>query len=322
MSGALWAVAAGIGFGLFQSVNRRAIGTIDVYRSTFLQLLVSTTVLVLITAASQDIGIVWSAPGRAVGYFAVAGLIHFFVGWTLLNASQERIGAARTSPLLATTPLFGTLIAALTLGEVPGVSLLAGLLLMVAGVYLVGGEQASLALEAAAGGAGADPVAAESGIPAGARNALRLARGRTTLAASTFGLAAALSMATSPIFIRKGLESLPSPLVGVTISMVAAAAAYGLALVIRRPAVPSGQSLEGLAFKAVAGVLVGFATWFRWIALERTPVALVLALALLSVPTVLVVAPALSGRHLERVTARLWGGAGLVVGGALLLILW
>jgi hypothetical protein len=46
----------------------------------------------------------------------------------------------------------------------------------------------------------------------------------------------------------------------------------------------------------------------------------VLALALVSVPIVLFLSPLLVGRHLERVTRRVWLGAGLVVGGALTLI--
>ena len=46
VTGVLWAAASGIGFGLFQSLNRRASGDIeDPYVSTFLQLLVAAAVL-------------------------------------------------------------------------------------------------------------------------------------------------------------------------------------------------------------------------------------------------------------------------------------
>ena len=47
---------------------------------------------------------------------------------------------------------------------------------------------------------------------------------------------------------------------------------------------------------------------------------MVLALALVSVPIVLFLSPLLVGRQLERVTRRVWLGAGLVVAGALALI--
>jgi hypothetical protein len=46
----------------------------------------------------------------------------------------------------------------------------------------------------------------------------------------------------------------------------------------------------------------------------------VLALSLLSVPTVLFLAPLIVGRHLELVGPRVWAGSTLVVGGALALI--
>ncbi len=68
------------------------------------------------------------------------------------------------------------------------------------------------------------------------------------------------------------------------------------------------------------GLLVGVATWFRWIALDLTTVAVVLSINTISVPTVLLLAPLVMGRHHERVTARLWLGAGLVVAGSLVLI--
>jgi uncharacterized membrane protein len=68
-------------------------------------------------------------------------------------------------------------------------------------------------------------------------------------------------------------------------------------------------------------VLVGLSTWWRWIALALAPVAEVLALSLVSVPLVIVLSPLVSGKQQERVTAMLWIGAALIVGGALVLIL-
>ena len=67
-------------------------------------------------------------------------------------------------------------------------------------------------------------------------------------------------------------------------------------------------------------MLVAFATWWRWLAIDGADVAVVLALALVSVPIVLFLSPLLVGRHLERVTRQVWLGAGLVVAGALTLI--
>ncbi len=78
---------------------------------------------------------------------------------------------------------------------------------------------------------------------------------------------------------------------------MAAAAAYAVALALRgtglverdRRAAPCGSS-------CVAALLVAFATWWRWIALDDASVGVVLALGLLSVPVVLFLAPLMVGR--------------------------
>jgi drug/metabolite transporter, DME family len=293
MTGVVWAAVAGIGFGLFQSVNRAALRGMDAYASTFLQLLVSATLLVAASLAAGDPGRLAAAPAAAWWSFAAAGLLHFSVGWTLLNLSQQRLGAARTSPLLATVPLFGVAVAAVTLREVPSSLELAGVALMVAGVYAV-------ELDRIGGSRGPG-------------------RGQgVAWTASLFGLGTALCWAVSPILIRRGLRELPSPLLGVTVGMVAATLAHGLTLPLR------GRrglrfTKDALAWKLAAGVLVAVSTWTRWYAVALVPVAVVLALGLLSVPTVMAVAPALVGRRAEPITAPVLAGAALVVAGALVI---
>jgi drug/metabolite transporter (DMT)-like permease len=286
VTGSLWAVASGVGFGVFQTLNRRALSGIDdAYVSTFLQLVVAAAVLVLASVATQDLDLVSSAPAWALVAFAVAGIVHFLLGWTFLNLSQKRIGAARTAPLLTTTPLFGLLIAA-ALGEVPNAAALVAILPMVAGAYLLsgGGNESR----------GPDAV---------------------------FGLGTALMWAISAVLTVEALDGLPSPLLGVALGLVAAVPAYGAGVVVRR----SRQSLgvvarRALAIKVIAATLLALATWSRLLALDDTDVGVVLALNLVSVPVVLLLAPLVMGRHIERVTRRVWAGAALVVTGTLSLI--
>jgi drug/metabolite transporter, DME family len=290
MTGVLWAAVSGVTFGLFQSANRVALRGMDAYASTFLQLLVSAAVLAAITVATQDLDQLAAAPATAWWSFSAAGLIHFFVGWTLLNLSQKRLGAVRTGPLLATNPLFGVVIAALALHELPGVRALAGVALIVAGVYAVELDRLRRAGQKAA-----------------------------AWTASLFGLGAALCWATSPVLVRQGLRGLASPLLGVTVGLIAATLAYGMALLPRRRSVRASR--EALAWKLLAGVLISVATWARWGAVAAAPVVVVLGLGLLTVPTVLVIAPLLAGRREEPVTTPVLLGSALVVAGALVLIL-
>jgi len=294
MSGTLWAVIAGVGFGLFQTVNRVAVRGMDVFVATFLQVLVSAAVLATAALATEDLSLLWTAPPQALVDFALAGLVHFFVGWTFLNASQKRIGAARTSPLIGTTPLFGTVFAALGLREIPHPVALAGIVATVVGVWLI-------SLQDTGSGSGS-----------------RTARGWRD---ARLGLAAAMLWAVSPIFVRRGLVGLPSPLLGVTVGMTMSAIAYGAALLVRRTyRTTSPLSHGALVTKIVAGLLVGFSVWARWIAVARAPVGVVLAISQLSVPVVMFLSPRVAGRHLEPVSRQIWLGAACTVGGSLLLV--
>jgi len=78
----------------------------QVYRATFAQLVAATAVFVVIVTFSGDAGAIAQIPRSSLVLFALSGMCHFLLGWTALNARQARIGAARTSPLVATTPLF------------------------------------------------------------------------------------------------------------------------------------------------------------------------------------------------------------------------
>ena len=294
MTGPALAAAAGLGFGVFQTLNRRAVGGMnDAYLATFLQLLVALGVLVVASLVTEDLGLLGDATAISLFYFSLAGVIHFSLGWTLLNMSQMRIGAARTSPLLATTPVFGAAIAVLILREVPGWTVWLGVVVVTAGALLVSLEPVS---EQGWG------VSWEDALP---------------------GLATALAWATSPILIKEALEGLPSPLLGLTLGMLVAVLAYALALPLR-PAVegPALGSRASLIFKLLAGLMVGLSVWARWAALDYTSIAVVLALSLLSVPIVLLLSPMLMGRHVEQVTSQIWLGGVLVVVGGLILVFW
>lgn len=138
--GVFWAIVAGVGFGFYQLFNRKAGVGIDVYRSTFISLLISALILVVASIAQENLGTLATAPLSAYLNFAMAGLVHFFIGWTLISLSQNKVGAARTGALIGATPLFATVVAALTLGEILQFWTIVGILLVVAGVYLISNE--------------------------------------------------------------------------------------------------------------------------------------------------------------------------------------
>jgi drug/metabolite transporter (DMT)-like permease len=283
------AAVSGVGFGLFQSVNARAVRSEDPFASTLVQVAVATVLLTALSLATGELIDALHAPLWALGDFALAGVLHFLAGWSLLNLSQQRIGAARTSPLLTTVPVFGLVVAAVTIGQVPGALAMIAIAVMCVGAYIV---------------------------------AMRGGRETPTVASALPGLGCALLWALSPIFILRGLEGFDSPLAGLTIGLIVSVAAYVPAYALVRGTEPAWRAVSSSAvgLKLLAGVLVGVSTWWRWAALEDAAVGVVLALGLLSVPIVLLLAPVLGGRHVEHVTLGLWTGAGLVVSGALMLI--
>src|SRR5919201_7091603 len=202
MSGAFWAAASGVGFGAFQTVNRRAVARMDVFLATLIQLAVALVVLLALVGATSDRDRLGSVPASAFGWFVLGGAAHFFVGWTLLNISQQRIGAARTSPLIATVPVFGAAIAAVTLGEQPSALSWLGIVLITGGAYLVSAERLLR---------GAGPMSWRDSI---------------------YGVGCAVAWSLSPVFIRKGLDGFDSPLLGVAIGLAASLAGYLLVLTV------------------------------------------------------------------------------------------
>jgi drug/metabolite transporter (DMT)-like permease len=289
VSGVIWAAASGLGFGLFQAVNVRAVQQLDdVYVSTFFQLVSASLVLVVLSAVTGELAVIDDLTAWAIVSFTIAGAVHFFMGWTLLNVSQHRIGAARTAPLLATVPLWGIAIAAVVYGELPPAAAWIGIVITVAGALTVSSPTAMAGMH---------------------------------WTDARFGIATAFLWALSPIFTIEGLEEVDAPVLGVTIGMLSSALAYGALNVLGSERTRTRDlPRTGLVLKMVAGALVAVATWWRFEALGLSPVGVVLALMLLAVPTVLILAPLLADKRTERVTVHVWLGAALVIVGSLALI--
>jgi drug/metabolite transporter (DMT)-like permease len=300
--GEILAALAGVGFGVFQSINRRAAFGIDVLRATFIVLLVSAIFLGVISVVFEDLDLLWNAPFSSWVLFIVAGLIHFLIGWTLLNISQRRIGAARTGALVGTTPLFATVLAAVMLSEWPKTMAIVGVLIVVIGVYFTTPKENKSK-------GTMNPSSSEISTPTGFRSTL-------------FGLATAFCWAISPVFIRQALEDLPSPLLGVEIGMIACALGYGILLILQRRRFTNGSpSQEAIALLTIGGVITGSAIWARWAAIDLTSVAIVTTLSLFSVVVVMILSPFVVGRKLENITSRAILGAFMIIVGSVVLVL-
>ena len=138
MSGIIWAILSAISFGLFQTISRKAGIHVNVYYHTFFLMTISTFFMVLSTIVLEDIKhLILLLTWQGIFYFAVAGIIHFVLGWTLLTVSQNRIGASRTSALVGTAPLFASFIGYLLFKEILSFLTILGIILVVSGIYLI-----------------------------------------------------------------------------------------------------------------------------------------------------------------------------------------
>ncbi len=289
MSGALYAAAAGVGFGVFQAFNRRANQKMDGFRATFVLLLVGTVCLVGFNLLTQDLSILGSAPWWAFLAFVAAGVIHFSAGWTFLTLSQQSAGAATTGAVLASTPLVGSLLAALVLGEALSPISVVGIVCVMAGVGMLSLRRGSDGL-----------------------------RGKVPW----FALAAATCWGASPLFIRWGLNGVDVPLLGVAIGLLAGTVAQGIVVLVRtRLAGENPVNRHVSTWIVPAGITVAMSIAFQWTAFDLITVAVAITVMQVSAPTVLVLAPIVVGGELERPDLAMVTGSAAVIAGSVIVVL-
>ena len=284
----MWALVAAIGFAFLQVSNRKANQLLDAYRTAFGLLVAVEVVLLVRVVLLGDFSSLFSAPLSAVVIFGVTTLFHFVGGWTLLSLSQQTIGVARTGALVSSAPIIGTLVAAVALDEPLTLAIAGGVLLAVVGVALI-----SLS--------GRVPGSDEWRRP-------------------WFGLAVALIWGSTPLLIRLGLERFDQPVEGLTIGLASSVVVYGLLLTItgrwRRP-VPA-TAVRWITFGGICGAI---AVSSQWLSFDLTTIAIAITIQQLSVLFVIALVPIMFRQPFERMNARFFGGAVLVLMGAIIVLL-
>jgi drug/metabolite transporter (DMT)-like permease len=124
----------GAGF-VFTRLGLRGIST---GVATTLSLIASVVVALVATLLIERQALA-SLPAAGIAWFALTGVVNFVAGRLFSFQSIERIGASRSAPLFATSPLFAIAIAIVFTGERLTAPLLAGTLLIVGGIWLVVG---------------------------------------------------------------------------------------------------------------------------------------------------------------------------------------
>jgi drug/metabolite transporter (DMT)-like permease len=147
--------------------------------------------------------------------------------------------------------------------------------------------------------------------------------GRREAIGYLFGALTAVCWGTSPIFIRRGLEGLPSALWGIAIGLTTASivvAGWVGVRIHRHRLTHVRVPREALWFMVLGGSLAALGSVSRTRAIDLAPVAVAISLAQTTSLFTLLFVPLFLGRHRERVTPRLFAGAALVVGGSVLIV--
>ncbi len=137
-----------------------------------------------------------------------------------------------------------------------------------------------------------------------------------------FGILTALCWATSPIFIARGLEGIPSSIWATAIGLTVATVIYLIYFLLQK----KGQELlkiknKHMMWQIAAGLAGGLGILSRNIALETTRVAVVIGLVQLQIVITLILGPIIQEKtDRERISIKLLAGILLILGGTILII--
>ena len=137
-----------------------------------------------------------------------------------------------------------------------------------------------------------------------------------------YGILTALCWATSPIFIAKGLEGIPSSIWATVVGLIVATVIYLVYFLLQK----KGLELltinkKHLIWQVAAGVAGGLGILSRNIALDTTRVAVVIGLVQLQILITLILGPIIQGKaDREPITGKLLVGILLILGGTILII--
>lgn len=229
----------------------------------------------------------WHLTVSAVAPFLIAGLVGTMGGRALYYESVRRIGASRSEPVKAAQPLHATVFAVILLGEVVGAAKLAGIVVIVVGLFVVTREHHGNSVNS---------------VPA---RAFLLPLG----AAALYGL--------EPTFAKYGLEAGASILAALTLKTTSAAVGF-IGYLWWRDQFPTGETFRGAGTRwlVAAGISNTIFICGYYGALSLAPVTFVVPFVQTS-PLIVVGLSMAFLSDLEHTTWRLAAGAVTVVVGAI-----
>jgi uncharacterized membrane protein len=125
---------AALCFSIAHILIRRGLVHSNAMTGSFISLTISAAVLLLLIPFFVPYSALWNP---AIGYFIAAGIFAPGIGRTLGYVGIERIGVARSVPIVNSSPIFASIFAVFYLGELWVLQNIAGTWLVILGVILL-----------------------------------------------------------------------------------------------------------------------------------------------------------------------------------------
>jgi len=283
-AGVAWALLAALGFGFTQTLNRKSNLLVGPYLAAFGLLVFVEVVLGVRLAVTGEWSRLVEVPGVALALFVAGALIHFMAAWTLLALSQHQIGVARTGAVTSAAPLVAALNATLFLGEKLTIWTLVGVVASMGGVALI-------SLSRAAG------------------------PGRWVFPG--YGLAVATCWGTSPLLVRRGLEEIDAPVLGLAVGLAGSLVVHALLLTVTKEWKREPFEAKAIGWMVLGGVTGAVAISAQWISYGLTTIAIAVTVQQLATLVVVALAPVMFGTVERPNTQLLLGTAAMLAGSAL-----
>jgi len=135
-----YAFQAALCFSIAHVLIRRGLVGSNALTCSLISLATTTTAFWLLVLILIPLSALWTP---AIGYFVIAGVFAPAIGQTLGYIGIERIGVARSSPIVNSAPIFSSSFAVLFLGEVWTAQNVLGTLSVIIGVIILSSGKSS-----------------------------------------------------------------------------------------------------------------------------------------------------------------------------------
>lgn len=140
MLGATLALAAALGFGASAVFARIGLQHMRPTTGAFISLLVGIAVTLTIALVFHFDDIL-ALGGIAFAWLLLSGTLNFPLGRLLNFTSVNKIGVARSAPIVGASPLFAAILAVTLGGESMNLYIFAGTLVIIGGIALIVGQK-------------------------------------------------------------------------------------------------------------------------------------------------------------------------------------